>query len=254
VHRFEPASGSDRTIDVGSSVGAVALRIDGTLLAALADRLAVLDPDSGALETRLTFESGPRPLRCNDGKPDAAGRFWIGRMGLDEAPGAGSLLLVEPRGRMTTVLPDLTVPNGIGWSPDGRTMYYVDSAWRQVRAFTFEPSTGELGVRWTLVDFPDDGSVPDGLCVDSEGCLWVARWGAGCVVRVSPDGLPLDRVDLPVSQPSSCAFGGPDLADLYITSAREGLGPESVARQPLAGSLFRCRPGVRGLPPDVVAL
>lgn len=94
----------------------------------------------------------------------------------------------------------------------------------------------------------------DGLSLQNEGCLWVARWGAGCVVRVTPDGEVVDRIDLPVSQPSSCAFGGPDLADLYITSAREDLEPAALAGQPLAGSLFRCRPGVRGLPPELVAL
>lgn len=254
VHGFDPAGRSDRTLATGSPVGAVALRRDGMLLVALADRLAVLDPQTGRLETLLEFEPSVPPLRCNDGKPDAAGRFWIGRMGMDAAPAAGSLLRVDPDGRTTAVLADLTIPNGLGWSLDGRTMYYVDSAWREVRAFPFGPSTGDLGEPRTLVRFPDDGSVPDGLTLDAHGCLWVARWGAGCVVRVSPEGELVDRIDLPVSQPSSCTFGGPDLGDLYITSAREDLPPDRLAREPLAGSLFRCRPGVRGLPADRVAL
>lgn len=253
VHRFDPSSGSDASLATGSPVSAVALRRDGTLLAALADRLAILDPETARLETLLTFEAGWRPLRCNDGKPDAAGRFWIGRMGLDAAPGSGSLLRVESGGRISPVLTGLTQPNGLGWSRDGRTMYHVDSGRLEVRAFPFEPSTGELGEPRTLIRFPDDGSVPDGLAVDADGCLWVARWGAGCIVSVSPEGELLDRVDLPVSQPSSCAFGGPDLGDLYITTAREDLPPDRLAREPLAGGLFRCRPGVRGLIADRVA-
>jgi sugar lactone lactonase YvrE len=252
VHRFDPRRGTDRVTEVGSSVGALALRGDGSLLLALADRLAGLDPTDGRLETLLPLPPGPGPLRCNDGKPDRAGRFWVGRMALDARPAAGSLLRVDAGLRATAVLTGLSIPNGVGWSPDGRTMYYVDSTWLEVRAFPFEPADGSLGPPRTLAAFPDDGSVPDGLAVDAEGRLWVARWGAGCVVRLGPDGALLDRVDLPVSQPSSCAFGGDDLAELYITSAREDLGPERLAAEPLAGSLFRCRPGVRGLPADRV--
>jgi sugar lactone lactonase YvrE len=106
-----------------------------------------------------------------------------------------------------------------------------------------------MGDGRSLACFPDDGTVPDGLTVDAEGHLWVARWGAGCVVRVDPDGTIVGRIDLPVSQVSSCTFGGPDLDDLYITTAHEDFTPEDLAREPLAGGLFRCRPGIGGLPP-----
>jgi sugar lactone lactonase YvrE len=253
IHGCDPRRGSDRAIGVGTSVGAVALRRDGSLLLALADRLAGLDPVDERLETLLELPPGDGPLRCNDGKADPSGRFWIGRMSVTATPGLGSLLRVDDGSRATPVLSRLTIPNGIGWSLDGRTMYFVESTWHEVRTFAFDPADGSLGRPRTLAAFPDDGSVPDGLAVDEEGCIWVARWGAGCVVRVGPDGTLLDRVDLPVSQPSSCAFGGDALADLYITSAREDLAPERLAAEPLAGSLFRCRPGVRGLPPDRVA-
>lgn len=118
---------------------------------------------------------------------------------------------------------------------------------REVREYPYDPAAGAMGEGRTLVRFPNDGSVPDGLTVDAEGHLWVARWGAGCVVRVAPDGEVVSRVDLPVSQVTSCTFGGENLGDLDITTAQEDFGPEDLAREPLAGCPFRCRPGVRGL-------
>ncbi len=246
VHCYEPRIGADRSIPVGSAVGAVALRRDGTILAALADRLAVLDPAQEGLETVLPFSAGHRPLRCNDGKCDPAGRFWVGRMTADGAPGEGALLRIDADLAVSQHLSGLAIPNGLGWSLDGTVMYFLDSEWLEVRTHAYDTSTGAMGEGRTLVRFPDDGSVPDGMTVDAEGCLWVARWGAGCLVRVAPDGGILGQIDLPVSQVSSCAFGGEDLEDLYITSAHEDFGPADLAREPLAGGLFRCRPGVRG--------
>jgi sugar lactone lactonase YvrE len=224
------------------------MRGDGTLLAALQERLAVLEPESGRLETLLELPDGDR-LRCNDGKCDPAGRFWVDRMTDDGAPGQGSLLRVDPDLSLECRMTGLAIPNGLGWSPDGRTMYFVDSAWCEVREYEYDPARGRMGDGRRLVGFVDDGTVPDGLTVDAEGCLWVARWGAGCVMRVAPDGAVLDRVDLPVSQATSCTFGGEHLDELYITTAHEDFGPADFAREPLAGSLFRCRPGVRGVPP-----
>jgi sugar lactone lactonase YvrE len=280
VHRFDPRTGEDRMIGVGSPVGAVALRRDGTLLVAVAEGLATLDPDGGAGDAgggtgggdedgdggaSGAFGAG-RPatlvrlgepgdgLRCNDAKVDPAGRCWVGRMALGGTPGVGTLLRVDPDLAVTTHLDGLAIPNGLGWSPDGRTMYYADSAWGEVRAFPYDPATGTMGegrplVRIAAIDGIPDGSVPDGMTVDAEGCPWVAIWGGGCVVRVAPDGAVLDRVELPVSHVTSCTFGGDDLADLYVTSARAGLDPARLAAEPLAGGLFRCRTGTRGLPP-----
>ncbi|HEY5276209.1 MAG TPA: SMP-30/gluconolactonase/LRE family protein [Coriobacteriia bacterium] len=249
VHCFDPRRGADGTVAVGSAVGAVALRRDGTLLVALAERLAMLDPDSGQLESLLSFAAGDRSLRCNDGKCDPAGRFWVGRMAPDGALGEGALLRIDADLTPVARLTGLSIPNGLGWSLDGRRMYFVDSAWCEVRSYPYDPETGVMGDGRTLVRFPNDGSVPDGLTVDAEGHLWVARWGAGCVVRIAPDGSIAGRVDLPASQVSSVTFGGDDLGDLYITTAHEDFSAADLAREPLAGGLFRCRPGVRGLPP-----
>jgi len=249
VRRFDPNAGDDRAVDVGSPVGAVALRRGGTLLAALADGLGTLDPDGGSLRTLLPLGGDEGRLRCNDGKCDATGRFWVERMALDAAPGAGALLRVDPDLTVSTHLTGLTIPNGLGWSPDGRTMYFVDSTWREVRAYPYDPATGTMGDGRILARLPDDGSVPDGLTVDEEGHLWVSRWGGSCVVRVAPDGSVVDRIELPVTRVTSCTFGGRDLGDLYITTARGGADAADLAREPLAGGLFRCRPGVRGMLP-----
>jgi sugar lactone lactonase YvrE len=142
----------------------------------------------------------------------------------------------------------LAIPNGLGWSADGRTMYFTDSTWREVRAYPFHPATGAIGDGRTLLALSNDGGLPDGLTIDAEDHVWVACWGAGRVVRVAPDGVVVDRVELPVSQVTSCTFGGPDLADLYITTARERFDAADAAREPQAGGLFRCRPGMRGVP------
>jgi sugar lactone lactonase YvrE len=248
VHGFDPRSGADRALAMGSFAGAVALRRDGSVVVALADALCALDPDDGRPVALLDLGSGGG-LRCNDAKCDPAGRLWVGRLAMDLAPGLGSLLRVDPDLALTTRLEGLTIPNGMGWSPDGGRMYFIDSTWLEVREHPYDTATGTMGEGRPIIRFADDGSVPDGMTVDAEGHLWVARWGAGCVVRVAPDGTVVDRIDLPVSRVSSCTFGGADLDDLYITTARgDDVPATDPAHEPLGGALFRCRPGVRGLP------
>ena len=249
VRRFEPGTGEHRAIDVGSPVGAVALRHDGTLIAALADGISSLDPGSGARENLVPLDSDRGRLRCNDGKCDPAGRLWVGRMAFDETPGAGTLLRVDPHLGVSTHLTGLTIANGLGWSPDGGTMYFVDSTWQQVREYPYDAADGTMGEGRVLARFPDHGSVPDGLTVDEEGHLWVARWGGSCVDRVAPDGSVVERIELPVKRVTSCTFGGGDLRDLYITTARGRDDAAYLGDEVLAGHLFRCRPGVRGLLP-----
>ena len=249
VHRYEPRRAVDTPFPVGSAVGSVALRADGSLLLALADRLAVMSADDGQVSDLLGLPASDPSIRCNDGKCDPAGRFWVGRMAFDGSAGQGSLLRVDGDLTITGRFSGLAIPNGLGWSLDGERMYFLDSMWREIREFEYDVASGAMGDGRSLASFPDDRSVPDGMTVDSEGYLWVAKWGGGCVMRLAPDGEVVGRLSLPVSQVTSCTFGGDDLGDLYITSATEDFGPADFAREPLAGGLFRCRPGVRGLPP-----
>jgi sugar lactone lactonase YvrE len=207
-----------------------------------------LDED-GSIRELAQPEAGRADVRMNDGACDPQGRFWAGTMAYDESPGAGTLYRLELDGSCTTMLTGLTIANGIGWSPDGLTMYLNDSGTGRVEAFRFEGSTGAISGRRTLVQGDRPGVVPDGLTVDAEGGIWVAWWGGANVDRYAPDGSLLASVRLPVERPTSCAFGGRELATLFVTSARAGLDDDARARQPDSGRVFSIVGlGVHGLP------
>ncbi|HJT64342.1 MAG TPA: SMP-30/gluconolactonase/LRE family protein [Candidatus Limnocylindria bacterium] len=246
VHLTDVRTGSDEVFSVPLDIGAVVPRAAGGYVAALQDGFWVIGVGPPELIARVP-EAGPE-IRFNDGKCDSAGRFWAGTMAYDESPGAGALYRLGPDGRSTRVLQGVTISNGMAWSPDTRTMYFIDSATHRIDAFAFDVSTGELGDRRPLVHVPPEKGWPDGMTIDDEGGLWVALWRGSAVHRYF-DGR-LDRaISLPVSLPTSCAFGGAGLDELYVTSATEGLSKRERAAEPLAGALFRVRPGVRGVAP-----
>ncbi len=253
VHLFRPKAGECRTLAVGRPVGAAALRAGGGLILAVPEGFASLDVETGVVAPLAALPEPQPDRRMNDGKCDAAGRFWAGTMALDERAGGGALYRFDPGGQVTSIVPGVTVSNGLDWSLDGRHMYYVDSGSGRIDVFDWDLGAGLVSNRRPFVHFPAQAGVPDGLTVDAEGGVWVALWGGGAIHRYRPDST-LDRVFLmPVSHPTSCAFGGPDLRDLYVTTARIALSAEERARQPEAGSLFRVRPGVRGRPPNFFA-
>lgn len=215
-------------------------------MAAVRDGIAVLDIDTGELELVCPIEADRPGNRMNDAACDPAGRLWAGTMAFDIKPGAGSLYRIDSSLDVEVVVTDATISNGIGWSPDATTMYYVDSPTEFVDAFDFAVGSGRISGRRHLVDLRGEPGAPDGMTVDDEGHLWVAMWGGAAVLRCRPDGAIVDRVELPVGQVTSCAFGGPEGDELYITTAAGGLDEDALAVQPLAGSVFRCRPGVSG--------
>jgi sugar lactone lactonase YvrE len=220
---------------LGAGPGVTHLTADGD------PRVLIELPDEGGSE-----ESGG--TRMNDGGCDRAGRFFTGTMAFDERPGAGALYRVDLDGTVTTVLDGLTVSNGIGFSPDDRTVYLSDSGAAVVWAFDYELATGAFGRRRVVLDFSDhpDSGIADGLTVDDEGCLWTALWGGGQVRRFSPDGELLAVVDVATDNTSSCAFAGPGRDLLVISTSQHGLPEEARATQPDAGRLFTVRPGVSG--------
>ena len=185
-------------------------------------------------------------VRMNDGAVDPAGRFWAGTMDEDGREEGGTLYRLDPDGTVTPMVRAVTISNGVDWSPDGRTMYLADTPTGRVDAFDFDVAAGTIANRrpFAVIE-PDDGT-PDGLTVDADGGVWVALWGGGTVRRYAADGREDQRLSFPVSQVTKPAFGGPDLGELYVTSARDGLSSDDLAREPLAGSVFRLRPGVRG--------
>ncbi len=236
------------TIAIDRHVGAVAPAVSGGYVLAAGAGFLFVDED-GTVRELAQPEAGRTDVRMNDGACDPQGRFWAGTMAYDESPGAGTLHRLELDGSYTTVLTGLTIANGIGWSPDGETMYLNDSGTGRVEAFRFDGPTGEIDERRTLIQSDQPGVVPDGLTVDADGGIWVAWWGGGAVSRYAPDGSLLANLPVPVERPTSCAFGGPDLATLFVTSARAGLNEDARARQPDSGRVFSVAGlGVHGLP------
>lgn len=246
VHRFDPDTGEDTSFSFGEKVGTVAVRASGGLVLATATGITTCGDDGSGRELLHEVATDPPGGRFNDGKADPWGRFWAGTM-LDKPPGGAAFYRLDADGTLHTVLTGVSCSNGLGWSPDGATMYYIDTPTGGVDAFDHDPDTGTVTNRRRLVDV--ERGWPDGLTVDAEGCLWVALWDGWGLRRYAPDGRLLTTVELPARRVTSCAFGGPDLSVLYVTSARTGLSDDELARQPEAGSLFAFAPGVVGLPP-----
>jgi sugar lactone lactonase YvrE len=251
VHAFRPGAGACRSVDVGRPVGALASAADGGVVLAVAGGFARLDWASGRVDMLAAVEADRPGNRMNDGACDAAGRFWAGTMALDERADQGALYRLDRDGTVHTMLTGVSISNGIDWSLDGRRMYYVDSPTRRIDAFDFDVARGAIADRRTFVALPPDAGYPDGLTVDAEGFVWLALWGGAALHRYDPEGARERVVPLPVTHPTSCAFGGADLDELYVTSARRPLSAEERARQPQAGGLLRLRPGVTGRAPGL---
>ncbi|AJP01881.1 calcium-binding protein [Streptomyces cyaneogriseus subsp. noncyanogenus] len=244
VHTYDPATGRRTVRTTEQHVGAAKPRTGGGLVLNLRDGIALLDPDG----TLRWLRREPVPgRRGNDAAVAPDGSLWAGTMRYDEAPGGGTLTRLTGDGTARPVLDDVTVSNGTGWSPDGRLMYYIDTPTGRIDVFDHE--AGRAAGRRPFARIEDGAGFPDGLTVDAEGCVWVALWEGAAVRRYTPDGR-LDRViELPVPRVTACAFGGADLTDLYITTARTGL----AAPHPLAGSLFVVPGAGRGLPQPAFA-
>jgi sugar lactone lactonase YvrE len=242
VHRWRPGE-ADVSLDLGQLVSCAVPRAAGGLALAQRDGFALLDPDGGRAWLVAPVEQQRSDTRMNDGACDSSGRFWAGTMSLVGDTRTAALYRLDPDLTATRVLPGLSISNGLGWSPDDRLMYHVDTPRGRIDVYEFDAVAGAIGGRRAAIAVAADQGRPDGLAVDAEGGIWVALWGGGAVQRYSPEGQPDLRVELPVSQVTSCCFGDSDLATLYITSAARG-----VAHEPHAGSLFCCRPGVHGLP------
>lgn len=250
LHQWRPADGERRSWDFGEEVSAVVEYAHGdALLLAMRHSFARFDPRDGTLETLHQVEHEPPDNRFNDAKCDAQGRFWAGSMDFDCVARTGALYRYDADGQCTRHDAGFAVTNGPTWSADGRTMFFNDTVQRQVLAYDVDAAQGTLSNRrlWLRLD-ADDG-VPDGMTTDAAGRIWIAHWGAGCVSCHDPaSAAELCRIALPASQITSCAFGGPTLQSLFITSAAGGLDADQRAAQPLAGALFCVEMDCTGLP------
>ncbi|MDT0184035.1 SMP-30/gluconolactonase/LRE family protein [Microbacterium sp. ARD31] len=229
------------------TAGAVAISRAGEMVVAGTHRLYFRAVDG-------TVTAGPEVIggderRFNDGKPDPAGRFVVGTKGPTSEE---QLVRFETDSRVTVLDDDLSLSNGLAWTRDGRLLYSVDTLTRRIFVRDYDPESGKAGARRLFSELPGDG-YPDGITTDADDHLWVAVWGGGCVVRYSPAGEPVGRIDVPAPHVSCVTFAGPDLDTLVITTATENLTDEQLVQYPLAGLLFTIRPGVRGNHPHLWA-
>ncbi|MGH8686911.1 MAG: SMP-30/gluconolactonase/LRE family protein [Burkholderiales bacterium] len=246
MKRLDAATGAVMMQVLPEVVGSIAFRERGGLIAATKSGLHFVDADTGALEACVHPEAHLPDNRFNDGRCDRAGRFWAGTMSDVKREPVGSLYRFDANLACAKLRNDVIIPNGLAFSPDGRTMYFADTNRRTIWAYDYDPASGAATGERVFADTGEGR--PDGSCVDAAGCLWNAEYGNGRLVRYTPAGK-LDRVlELPVSNPTCCCFGGDDLGTLYVTTATQRLAAEDLARQPLAGSVLALRPGVQGLP------
>jgi len=247
VHCSDLASGNDSSWATAGQPGGVLLDAAGEPVVGSPEGLAVLDRSTGKMDLRVPVEQDRLENRANDVKTDSTGRAWVGTMAYDKRPGNAALYRVDD-GKATHVTGGLTICNGPAFDEPRGRLYLADTALFVVDVFSLDPATGILADRRRFLDFGEAQVWPDGMTVDDEGMLWVALGRAGAVHCYRPDGTLDGRVELPVTNPTSVAFGGIDGAVLYITTARLYCEPDNRAAQPLGGAIFRCRPGVTGPP------
>ena len=249
LHSFDPHSGEDHSLSMGETIGCTAPRQAGGMILALRSGFAFLDLQTG-VRTPLQSPEAARPgNRFNDGKCDPAGRFLAGSMDDAEQETGGSLYSLDAGGRLQVLLHPVGISNGLAWSPDRGTFYYIDTPTRLVMAYDYDLETGAIANPRPAVRVPAELGWPDGMTADAQGMLWVALWGGASLTRWDPsNGRLLERIPFPALNVTSCAFGGPDGRDLYVTSARKGMRAAQLAEYPFSGGLFRVRTGVEGQP------
>ncbi|MFD2700052.1 SMP-30/gluconolactonase/LRE family protein [Paenibacillus shunpengii] len=249
LHIYDPSSGRDTVHEVGQHIGAVVPYDRDRVMVALKSGFHRYDLASGKLTLLHNPESHRDDNRFNDGKCDPNGRFWAGTMSLTDKKNQGALYCLMNDGQIKTVLTEVSLSNGLGFSPDHKKMYYIDTPTGRIDQFDFDLDTGEISNRVTLFSLPEGTGFPDGLTVDAEGMIWVAHYGGSQVSRWDPNtGSLIQHIEVPASNVTSCCFGGEELDELYITTARNGLKEEQLLKTPHAGGVFRVKPGVKGQP------
>ena len=244
---LSPATGAASGWDLDRQVSALAMRAPGGLVVATEDGFATFDPDTGVLELRCPIEPERIGNRTNDGGLDRQGRWWVGTMDDAVQRRTGAVYRLDPDWTCRRMLDGYGIPNTFACTEDGRSLLIADSMDQLLRRYPLDVATGALGEPAPFAHTQGQDATPDGGAMDAEGFLWNAQWGGWRLVRYAPDGSVDRVVEMPVEQPSSCAFGGEGLRTLFVTSAREGLSEADLEDQPLAGSLFAVDVGVAGL-------
>jgi sugar lactone lactonase YvrE len=264
LHIFRPKDKADLVYDVGETLGCVAPRRSGGLVLGLSSGFALLDAlsfprffpqrsdhPSAQLEPLRVFNPEPQlpGNRFNDGKCDPAGRFLAGTMDNAEKEATGSLYSLGLDGKVTTLLTGTRISNGLAWSPDYHTFYFIDTPTRTITAYDYALTSGSISNPRPLISVPAELGWPDGMTSDVEGMLWVAMWGGAKLTRWNPlTGKLLRVIDIPALNVTSCVFGGPELTDLFVTTARKDMDRDQLREYPLSGGLFRLQTNIQGMP------
>ncbi len=248
IHQYNINQQKHTSFNVGEMIGCIALRENGGLIAALQNGFAFIDLDKKIVEHVINPQSDTS-IRFNDGKCDAAGRFWAGTMAVSEEENKGNLYVMQTDLSVKKKLENVTISNGIVWNADNTIMYYIDTPSNYVFAFDYNNERGEINNQRVALDLTHENGYADGMTIDEENMLWIAFYGGWRVARYNPEtGSLLKQIELPVENVTCCTFGGKDLSDLYITTASKEMNEEDLKKQPLAGQLFVIKDcGVKGL-------
>ncbi|MBI3740100.1 MAG: SMP-30/gluconolactonase/LRE family protein [Chloroflexi bacterium] len=241
-------AGSKLFLQLDDYVGCLAPRKDGGLVIAQRFGFWTFEPDTNKLTTLASPKGEPSNNRFNDGKCDPAGRFVAGTMDHNEQEASGALYSLSTEGRVKKLLKEVRISNGIAWSPDHKTMYFIDTPTREVKAFDYDIETGQIANPRVLIHLANTFGWPDGMTTDMKGNLWIALWGGARVSQWNAKGVLLEQFGVPALNVTSCVFGGPDMNELFITTARVGMDAAALKKYPQAGGVFRMQTDVTGMP------
>jgi len=247
-HVYEHDSGAHQVHALPEVAGSICLREDGGLLVAMQTGIYALSPNGELGHCIARAEPNHPDNRFNDGRCDRAGRFIVGTMNDKARITTGVLWRLDADGSLNALDDDIIVPNSLAFTPDNKAMYFADTYKHTIHRYAYDIDKGTVSDKTLFADLDGATGRPDGSAMDSDGCLWNAEYAGGRVVRYTPDGKIDQVIELPVSQPTCCAFGGARFDELYITTASQRLSDEQLAAEPLAGAVFVCRPGATGLP------
>ncbi len=248
VHIYDPATKKDIEFDAPSSVGTVVPKNKDEAVIALEDGIYMLNTNTGIITLLSDVEAYMTYNRFNDGKCDPNGNLWVGSMHWEQSAPKANLYKVEPTGHTTKMLDSVTISNGIVWTSDKKTMYYIDTPTGHIRAFDFDPSESTISNERIAVVIPETLGFGDGMTIDEEDKLWVGLWNGNAVARFDPlTGTLLEKIEVPAHNVTSCSFGGENFDTLYITTSSLDMNEEESKKYPLAGSLFEVKPGVKGV-------
>lgn len=248
LHAYDPSNGENRTIQFDQMIGAAVPSEDDKFILAMENGIYEYDMKKDDLTLIINPEADLENNRFNDAKCDPSGRLWAGTMAMNGQLGQGNLYRLDQNKELTKMVSDVSISNGLAWSPDHKYMYYIDTPTSEVVAYDYDDETGNISNKKTVIKFTSEMGSPDGMTIDREGMLWIAHWGGSRVSRWNPqNGELLEEIKVPAQNVTSCAFGGKDLDELYITTARVGTSEEQLERFPHAGGLFKVKTKVQGM-------